>query len=112
MSIKDAELQNAHIADRHRKEAQARPDAVHRALIFLLKETRQNNPDQAREIEHHINTLDAELAPGRNPAATADEPDPTAAASGTTEPADETKAPDTAAALKTSKRFQRPFGRT
>lgn len=66
MSISDAEAnrqrQDAEIAEKHSKEAEARPDAVHRALHFLLTQTMQNNPDTTREAKFHMETLDRELS--------------------------------------------------
>lgn len=62
MSIRDAaEQQEQQTEARHEKEAAARPDLLHRAVIFLLKEVKQNNPDAGRECEHYKQLLDAEL---------------------------------------------------
>jgi hypothetical protein len=122
MSIRDAaetnrEKQEARTAERHTKEADARPDAMHRAVHFLLIQAKANNRDCTREANHHIATLDAEYGepqkldevgealPEANPVATAAEaaePIPAAAA-----PARRNAPTDTAKALRTSKRFRR-----
>ena len=66
MSISDADVnrerQEKKIADRHEKEAATRPDAVHRALLFILKEIAQNNPDAKNEAEFFVSELDQQLA--------------------------------------------------
>jgi hypothetical protein len=113
MSIRNAEegreRQEKQRAARREKEAHARPDVMHRAVIFLLKECMQNNPDVADEIRHHITALDEELAdPDRvnelEPARPADKQIPETDQS----PSGTTSATDTADAVRTSKRFRRP----
>jgi hypothetical protein len=112
MSIKDAEeakeRQEQQRAERRGKEAQARPDPVHRAIVFLLRECMQNNPDAAVEAKHHLATLDKEFA---NPEKVLEiehppAPDP-AATAGTAVNNPPAAAPDTAAAIRQSKRFKR-----
>jgi hypothetical protein len=55
--------QTEKIEERHQAEAEVRPDAQHRALIFLLKQAMQNNRDCSREAKFHIRELDALLCP-------------------------------------------------
>lgn len=113
MSIRDAEegreRQQKQRAARREKEATARPDVMHRAVIFLLKECKQNNPDVADEIAHHMKALDEELADGA--AVNELEPEPSAdkeIAETDQSPSGTTSAKDTADAVRTSKRFRRP----
>lgn len=65
MSIQDAEVnrqkQESKIAARRNREAEARPDAVHRALIFILKEVAQNNPDSKVEADFYVSELDQQM---------------------------------------------------
>lgn len=113
MSIRNAEegreRQEKQRAARRDKEAHARPDVMHRAVIFLLKECRQNNPDVANEIDHHIKALDEELA---DPTAVKElEPEQPAdkeMQETDQSPSGTTSATDTADAVRTSKRFRRP----
>lgn len=112
MSIKDDEAgrerQEAQAAERRRKEAEVRPDSLHRAVDFLLRQQALNNPDTVREARHHIETLDSELSEGANPDSADPAADPLANPDDTQGPAaDEAAAPDTAAMLRTSRRFQR-----
>jgi hypothetical protein len=99
--------QNQQIEARHSKEAEARPDAMHRAVVFCLRQIALNNRDASREVAHHIETLDKELG---NPEKVAQlEPAP----AGTPATASEGQQPATADAappantIKTSRRFQR-----
>lgn len=66
MSIRNAEegrqRQQDERAEKRRKEAEARPDAMHRAVRFLLNAAVENNPDIADEARHHLETLDTEMA--------------------------------------------------
>ena len=67
MSKADDELKARQAADertaqRHSLEAQARPDAMHRAIHFLLHQAMINNQDIAPEARHHLATLDREMA--------------------------------------------------
>lgn len=118
MSIRDIEggrrRQKKALDARQRKEAKARPDALHRAVIFLLREIKQNNRDTAPEVDHHIATLDKELG---EPELIAElEAPPAAAAAAPIAPEPETDEappeeqpapPDTAAVLRQSTRFKR-----
>ncbi len=97
---KNREAQQQQRAARRSKEAEARPVAMHRAVLFLLRAAKENNPDLAEEANHYISTLDAELADA-NKVAEMDNSAPAEASA----PAD--KKPNTAATLKRSKRFQR-----
>jgi hypothetical protein len=103
MSIKNAddrERQERQIAGRRSKEAQARPDAVHRAVHFLLQQTALNNRDTTPEVNYHIETLDRELA---NPEALEEVNQIPAAVSAEEPP----PAPAPAAPIKVSRRFRR-----
>lgn len=66
MSIRDAEKnrirQERQIAEKKLQEAEARPDVMHRALVFLLKEQAKNNRDTTGETRYYINALDSQLA--------------------------------------------------
>jgi hypothetical protein len=59
---KAREVMDARIAQRRSKEAEARPDAMHRAVHFLLHQAMLNNNDIAPEARHHLATLDREMA--------------------------------------------------
>lgn len=59
----NAAKQQAAIDEQHAKEAHVRPDALHRAVVFLLKQAALNNPDFAKEATHHLETLDRKLSP-------------------------------------------------
>lgn len=111
MSIRDAEAgrkrQQAERASRRSKEAEARPDAVHRALIFLLKETKQNNPDASEEANHFIQLLDAELAASPEKVKALESPAPVEAEPDAEGNPDEAEKPNTAATVKRSRRFSR-----
>lgn len=115
MSIRDdnktelaAQTQRALIAERRLKEAGARPDTLHRAVVFLLKEIAVNNRDLKVEATYFIETLDKEkanpekLAEVETPAV--DQLDP--AADPQPEPVKE-NAIAMAAKAKRSKRFDR-----
>ena len=123
MSIQNAETarekQEQRIAEKHTKEADARPDPMHRAVHFLLLQAKANNRDCAREANYHIQSLDetlgepqkleevGEAIPEPNPVATAAESaaeDTTAAQQSR---AAATRPPNTAKALRTSSRFKR-----
>ncbi len=86
------------------REAAARPDAFHRAVIFILKAIRENNPDFTEEVAHHIATLDSELAV---PARLVEIEKPAPAAKTESAAAAAPPAPDTAKILKQSRRFKR-----
>ena len=108
MSIRDAEQarqrQQTQREKKRSKEAEARPDALHRAVIFLLHAAKENNPDLADEAKHHISSLDSELA---NPEKLA-EIEPAAPKATDDEPeAEEPPKPDTASKIRQSRRFQR-----
>lgn len=67
MSKADEELKNRQAmeeraARRHSLEAEARPDAMHRAVHFLLHQAIMNNNDIGPEARHHLATLDSEMA--------------------------------------------------
>lgn len=111
MSIRDEskarQRQQDQRAARRSKEAEARPDTLHRAVVFLLRAATENNPDITEEAKHHITSLDAELA---NLEKVAEIEKPAAAAKTAVDSEDEAeapKAPDTAKAIRQSKRFQR-----
>lgn len=88
------------LEDRRERERAARPDAIHRAIHFLMQQIVQNNRDATPEARHHMETLDRELG---NPEALAEqEPQPAAAASTSTGNTEQPAAP-----IKVSKRFRR-----
>jgi hypothetical protein len=108
MSIKDKaeearQNQQERIAERRSKEAQARPQTIHRAVVYLLRQMAINNRDTRQEANYLITALDNELAdaqkvaeietppPAVNTSAAGDAPDP----------------PNVAKLLKASKRFKR-----
>lgn len=68
MSISDVEVnrerQQKKLADRREKEAAVRPDALHRAVLFLLKECAQNNPDAKHEVEFLAHEVDQQMKTG------------------------------------------------
>lgn len=109
----NAERQQQQIDELHSKEAEARPDAVHRAVVFLLDQCKLNNRDASREANYHLRTLDEKLAiPEKLEEIEGLElPDPVETAKTAAEPTPartrKRGAADTAALLKTSKRFQR-----
>lgn len=112
MSIREAEIarnrQQKQRAERRGKEAEARPDAVHRAVVFLIKAAKENNPDLTEEANYHLATLDQELA---NMEKVNEIEKPAAAGPARSDSDDEQaevpKARNTAAEIKTSKRFRR-----
>jgi hypothetical protein len=96
---------------RRNREAEARPDSMHRAIVFLLRETMQNNPDCAEEARHYLAILDKELAVPDKVAEIEAPPVPAengnAGESGDAgENAEQKAAPDTATAVRRSRRFQ------
>ena len=97
------------------KQAAARPDAMHRAIIFLLKEAKLMNRDATREADRHITALDDAL--GTDPAKVEEAE---AAASATVAPIPtktntsgpaQPPATPTADGLRTSQRFKRNGGK-
>ena len=101
MSIADVEVnrerQQKILADRRSKEAKARPDAIHRAVLFLLKETAQNNPDAKHEVEFLAREVDHQMQESD------DQPiDDNPAAS------DDPSSPNKDPHVKVSKRFRKP----
>jgi hypothetical protein len=93
------------------KEAKARPDAMHRAVRFLLEQAVLNNRDIKLEAEHHQEILDAELGNAKELEAlkkAAPRPEVVKAAPQEDgEPEAEVPAQDTAALLRQSSRFSR-----
>lgn len=110
MSIRNAEegraKQQRQRAAKRDKEAEARPDTLHRAVIFLLRAAKENNPDLTEEATHHIDSLDAELA---IPDKLVEIEKPSGKATAADEDDTETDEPkkDTAKAIRQSRRFQR-----
>lgn len=51
------------IDQQHEKEAEVRPDPIHRAVVFLLSQAALNNPDFAREAKYHLDLLDQKYSP-------------------------------------------------
>ena len=118
MSIRDAvtknaELQQQRIDEKHEKEIAARPDAMHRAVHFLLQQIVLNNRDAKREADFHMRQLDEELAVPEKIEEIPPDPDPTetaaeaAAPDAPPTPKVRTASTDTAGSLRTSKRFRR-----
>ena len=112
MSIRDVEKarqrQDNQRAARRSKEAEARPDALHRAVVFLLRAAKENNPDMTEEATHHIATLDAELANLDVVAEIEKPPAAEPAANGTAaDEKDDKPKPNTAQAIRQSSRFRR-----
>jgi hypothetical protein len=80
MSKADEELKARQVADertahRHSLEAQARPDAMHRAVHFLLHQAIVNNNDIGPEARHHLATLDREMADSQKLVEIGEEPE-------------------------------------
>lgn len=103
--------QQEQIDERHSAEAEARPGIEHRALIFILRQVALNNRDAKREADFYIAELDKE---GADPekleqleTTPAQEPDAGDPPTSQTAPSNQPPAPDTAAALRTSRRFQK-----
>lgn len=92
------------------KEKKARPDAMHRAVRFLLEQATMNNRDIKAEADYHLEVLDAELGNSKELDA-AKKPKPEMVKTAPPETADEDTskepAPDTAAVLRQSSRFSR-----
>lgn len=88
-------------AARRRREADIRPDPVHRALLFLLKEVMQNNPDASVEAKYHLATLDEEFV-DKAKLTELEEDEPAKIDPGTGEPAANPTHP-----IKQSRRFRR-----
>ncbi len=118
MSIRDAvtqnaELQQQRIDEKHSKEAEARPDPVHRAVHFLLQQIVLNNRDAKREADYHMRQLDEELAVPEKLDEIPADPDPTVTATQAAAPDEppkpktRTASTNTAETLKTSRRFRR-----
>ena len=104
----DRERQEEQIAEQHKIEEEARPNAQHRALVFLLKQAKMNNRDCRQEADYHIANLDREGAVPEK-LAELEEPDPHVLAK-TGQPAtavQQPRAPERkpAARLRTSSRF-------
>src|SRR6266702_5927798 len=87
--------QHAQREERRTKEAQFRPDVLHRAVHFLLTQQAVNMPDTTEEAQHHMGALDAELATRDEPA----DPGPGDDAAGPADPP--------APAARQSRRFER-----
>lgn len=117
MSIQDRaqearQRQEAERQELARKESKARPDPMHRAMVFVLKQAALMNRDAAREAHQHIAALDAAPELEADPAAIAEveapqipganPPQPTNTSGSQSEPAT-----PTAQTLKTSKRFRK-----
>jgi len=56
------EKQQAAIKAQRKLEAEARPDPIHRAVIFLLRQAMQNNRDCRNEAQDYIEVLDSSFA--------------------------------------------------
>lgn len=94
---------------RRAREKKARPDAMHRAVRFLLEQATMNNRDIKPEADHHMEVLDAELGNSKELEA-AKKPKPEVVS--TPAPEDQNKEDaqpqtDTAAVLRQSSRFSR-----
>jgi len=50
--------QQARIDEKHQREAEARPEPMHRAVHFLLQQAIQHDRDCTKEAEFHLKTLD------------------------------------------------------
>lgn len=93
------------------REAKARPDPMHRALVFLLRQAELTNRDVKREARQHIADLDAMPELGADPEAIKEygsgaDPDPAAAAEPTGEAAAGEQSPANTAA-RLSSRFRK-----
>lgn len=110
MSIKNAaaeaaQRQQEQIDAQHQRERQARPNAMHRAVVFLLRQASLNNRDSKREADHHIATLDNAMA-DKEALETVEAPSPANAAPLPVNDAPPPPAANTAAAAKKSRRFR------
>lgn len=107
MSIREPQKKKA---TKEAKGMKARPDAMHRAVIFLLDQAKMNNRDITVEANQHIDTLDEELG---NPKELAElkkpaKPGPAIVETpATAAPATEETPQDTAGLLRQSSRFTR-----
>jgi len=99
----------AAIDARHAKEAAARPNLLHRAVVFLLRETAANNRDTKREADYYIESLDKELADAD--ALQAAEASAAEAANVPPNNAGEANQFDTARTVGQSSRFRKPGSR-
>ena len=96
---------------RKEEEKKARPDAMHRAIRFLLEQAKMNNRDITTEADEHMQTLDELLGDKKElsriktpaPANAVEMQAPPAAVAETAQP----EVQDTAALLRQSGRFRR-----
>lgn len=88
------------------REKKARPDAMHRAVRFLLEQAKMNNRDITLEADHHMETLDAELGNKKELQATPIKPEVEAAAAPAAEQ-HEQDAEEVPGQVRQSSRFRR-----
>jgi hypothetical protein len=104
MSIRNTKSKKA------QKEEKARPDAMHRAVRFLLEQAKMNNRDITIEADQHIQVLDDELGnPKELEALKKSAPAGPVEVQAPPPPADtpQPEAQDSAALLRQSGRFRR-----
>lgn len=90
------------------QEKKARPDALHRAVIFLLEQAKMNNRDFGPEADHHMKTLDNLLGDKTELQLAAKSDTPAKAETPSAAPdAPQDEPPNTAALLRQSSRFRR-----
>lgn len=100
----DRARQQNQIYERHKRETGQRPNPVHRAIVFLLRETAANNRDTAKEAAYYVALLDREFSGEEQNEAEA-QAAAEASAQVPEKPAEADSSIDTAALLKQSARF-------
>jgi hypothetical protein len=108
MAIRDAAQQarDRAIDAAMTKEAETRPEPLHRAVRFLLQEAIQNNRDCRPAAEHHLRILDKEYGDTEKLAELEPSPKPVAVPAAETAPAAENEN-QPRPPVRPSRRFQR-----